>query len=248
MTKEIFELLHNEAKTNKEIIGFFLGGGRGKGFVSKTSDYDIYIIVKKGTLHKFRKKFSKFESDLIDIMILEYDYFKNEYANIGTEYFWNAYNFAHLKILVDKNKKIQKIINQKAIITRRARTSFISGNLDGYINYVYRSLKCFRDKNKLAAHLEAVKSLTFFFDAIFCLHNGRIAPYYKYLQWELKNWPLKKLPIKSKDLLNNINKILKNGDKKTQQKLLKMAEKVFRKEKYGKIFDSWGNKLEWMKR
>ena len=41
MTKthhEIFEDLLNEAKTDENIIGFFLGGSRGKGYENDLSD------------------------------------------------------------------------------------------------------------------------------------------------------------------------------------------------------------------
>ncbi len=119
--------------------------------------------------------------------------------------------------------------------------------LDGYINYLYRSLKCHRGNDLMAARLEAAFSIPYFLDVIFALHDRRLRPYYKYLEWELTTFPLKKFPMKPKQILNVISKILDDADIKMQQKLLKISEEVFGREGYGKAFDSWGEDLYWMK-
>ncbi|MBU0979845.1 MAG: hypothetical protein KJ709_03490, partial [Nanoarchaeota archaeon] len=111
----------------------------------------------------------------------------------------------------------------------------------------YRSLKCFRDGNTVGARLEAAYSVQFFFDVLFGIHNGRLRPYYKYLEWEMKRWPLKKIPMRPKTMIRNVMKILETADIRTQQRMLRMLEKVMRKEGYGKVFDNWGDSLVWMK-
>jgi hypothetical protein len=72
---------------------------------------------------------------------------------------------------------------------------FIAGVLDAYINYTYRSLKCLREGHFLGARLEATIEIGFFFDLIFALHNGRLKPFYKYLEWEMATYPLVKIPM-----------------------------------------------------
>jgi len=44
--KEIFKEFVKEAKSDSNIIGFFLAGSRGKKRETKFSDYDIEVIVK----------------------------------------------------------------------------------------------------------------------------------------------------------------------------------------------------------
>ncbi len=219
----------------------FFGGSRGKRiFVHSGSDYDVFIIVK----HKFLKKYKKLykSNDDFDFMIKSYTDFKKE---VPEE--WARYAYEHVKVLIDKNKKIQKLVNEKARFPKKVIKEHISGNLDGYINYVFRSLQCHRVRNKLAARLQANRTIDFFFRAIFSLHNGRTVPYYKYLYWELKKYPLTEFPMNPKQIIKLITKIINKADIKSQQKLLKTTEKVFRKHGYGNVFDSWGHKLDWMK-
>lgn len=116
-------------------------------------------------------------------------------------------------------------------------TKYTAGHLDGYINGFYRSLKCFRDQNFVGARLEASRSVHFFLNTIFGV-EGRTTPYYKYLEWELEKYPLK-FPIKPKDLIKMLLRILEDADIQTQQKLFNVVEKVFRNAGYSNIFDAW---------
>ncbi|MBT3940515.1 hypothetical protein HOD83_01840 [Candidatus Woesearchaeota archaeon] len=232
--KQVFE----DAKQDKNIIGFFLGGSRGKGRETKHSDYDTYMIVKDAVFKQYQKQYS-INSDDIDIMVYSYTTFK-EHAELGTECEWNRYNFTHLKALVDKNGKIQQLIDKKGIIPKKILKKYLSGHLDGYINNVYRSFKCFRDKDTIGARLQAAESIPLLLNVIFALDGGRIRPYYKYLVWELEKQPIKKLSIKSQDLIKIILRILRDADQNTQRELFKAVEKALRKEGYGYVYDSWG--------
>jgi hypothetical protein len=152
-----------------------------------------------------------------------------------------------LKALIDKNGKIQKLIDEKGKVPEKNFSMFIVNSLDAYINYLYRSLKCIRDGDIEAARLEAAFSIPSFLNVIFAIHNGRLRPYYKYLKWELKSFPLTKFPITAEEIVDNLMKILDNADCKTQQKFLKTTEAALRKEGFGAVFDSWGEDFPWMK-
>jgi len=52
-------------------LGLFLGGGRGKGFFTKYSDYDVYLIVKNGMKSKYEKKYPWNEEFDFSIMTLK---------------------------------------------------------------------------------------------------------------------------------------------------------------------------------
>jgi hypothetical protein len=126
-------------------------------------------------------------------------------------------------------------------------SKFIAGSLDGYINFLYRSLKCIRGGDIEAARLEAAVSIPLFLDVIFAIHNGRLRPYYKYHKWELESFPLAKFPMTAEEIVNNLMKILDNADYKAQQKFLKTTEATLREEGFGKVFKSWGDDFLWMK-
>ncbi len=169
-----------------------------------------------------------------------------KHAAIGSEYEWNRYNFTHLKVLIDKNDRIQTLVDEKGRMPPEEIRDHVSRNLDGYINNIYRSLKCFRDENIVGARLEASRSIHFLLEVIFSI-EGRIAPYYKFLEWELEKHPLQKFGMEPKEIVGCLLKILEDADVKTQQKLLEATERVCRIGGYGHILDDWGPDLEWVK-
>ncbi|NIQ04772.1 MAG: hypothetical protein GWO20_03275 [Candidatus Korarchaeota archaeon] len=245
--KELSEKLYKEAKEDPNIMGFFFSGSRGKGRANKHSDYDLRMVVKDDVAETYKDTYYPLDDHpQIDLHVFSYSAFK-EFAQLGTPKEGFKYSFAHVEALVDKNGKIQELIEEKARIPREKCDAYIAERLDAYLNQVYRSLKCLRDNQPFAARLEAAASIPYFLDVIFAVHDGRVRPYYKYLRWELENYPLAKVPMEATELLASVRNVLDTADVKTQQKLLKLTENLCRKEGYGETLDSWGKDLHWMK-
>ncbi len=241
-----YENIYEDAKKDPNIVGFFLGGSRGKDFQTRFSDYDTYIIVKDSVVKEFKERYPFRKYEGIDLIVFSFSDFK-KYAPWGSPDAWDRYSFSHVKTLIDKTGKVQELIDEMAKVPRKYLSKFIGGALDGYINFLYRSLKCIRDGNIEAARLEAALSIPALLDVIFSIHNGRLRPYYKYLKWELEKFPLTKIPLTPKEIVNNLMKILENADYTTQQKFLNITEDALRKEGFGKVFESWGDDFHWMK-
>ncbi len=235
--KETFKEFVEEAKNDPNIIGFFLSGSRGKNRETKFSDYDIEVIVKDKVAKSYKNKYEKLTKPPFGFSVFSISEFR-KHAEIGSAFEWNRASYTHVKTNVDKNGEIQKLIDEKGKIPKDKIKKYVAGYLDGYINGVYRSLKCFRDGNPVGARLEASRSIHFFLDTIFGL-EGRMAPYYKYLDWELEKYQLKKFPMKPKELIKTLLRILEDADIETQQKLFNVVEETFRKEGYIHVFDSW---------
>ncbi len=240
-----YEKIYEEAKKDPNIIGFFLGGSRGKSVLTKYSDYDTYIIVKDSVVKEYKEKYNFRKSKGIDLIVFSLSGFK-KYAEWGSPEAWDRYSFAHVKALFDKKGKIQELLDDKAKVPEKFLSKFIAGALDGYVNFLYRSLKCIRDGDFEAARLEAAFSIPVFLDVIFAIHNSRLRPYYKYLKWELESFPLTKFPMTGEEIVINLMDILDNADYKAQQKFLNTTEIVLRKEGFGKVFESWGVDFPWM--
>jgi len=130
------------------------------------------------------------------------------------------------------------------LIPESERHDFIASSLDDYINYVFRSVKCFRNQNIFGARLEASASIPSLLDVLFALHN-RLRPFYGYLEKELKAYSLEKLPWPADEFLKKILLILSTADIKIQQEILKAMEKLSRREGFGKVFDDWKGKNKW---
>lgn len=233
----VFDQLVKEAKEDPNIIGFFLSGSRGKNRHTMQSDYDIEVVTKDSVQKIYKEKYKQKNIEGFEFCVFSISEFRR-HAEIGTDYDWDRASYTHLKPVVDKTGEIQKLISEKGKIPKDRIKKSVSRSLDAYINYVYRSLKCFRDGNIVGARLEAARTVNCLLDTVFAL-DCRVTPYYKYLEWELDEWPLKKFKISSKDLIKDILLILESGDAKSQQKLFVLVEKVLRKEGYEPVFDAW---------
>jgi len=243
---EQFQSIVKQVDSDPNVIGLFLSGSRGKELHNEYSDYDFRIILNDNTPQEVKTKFEKYdELDGLDCGIYTLSELK-EYAELGTECEWDRYSFAHVKVTIDKTDgELQRIIDEKGKIPKNHLQKYISGYLDGYINAVYRSMKCLRDNYTFGFRLEAASSISSFLICAFAVHDRRLSPYPKYIQFELEKYPLTKFPWTSKVLIDKIQKILETGDYKIQQELLIEMEKIMRKEGFGDVFDSWEGQDKW---
>lgn len=233
-----------EVEGDSNIEAFVLCGSRGKGLENESSDYDCALFVKDEVIEKYRKKYSN-ESPELELWCTTLREFK-DHAEIGTEFEWDRYNWAHLTPVVDKtNGALQKLIDAKALIPSDRIKSFVEGVLDEYVNCTYRSIKCLRDGDQLGLHLEAAGSIRPMLDCLFVLDDGRVRPYPKYLEWELERRPLTQVPWGTKEFVRMVEKILRTGDRQAQQTILSDIRSQSYTLGYGSVFDGWDGKDLW---
>lgn len=237
-----FEEILAQAKSDENIIGFVLGGSRGKGFETAQSDYDPHLIVQDDVANEYKQMFDR---DLpgIDLVVSSLSEFK-DMAAWDTDGQWDRYDFAHVTALVDKTGEIQKLIDEKGIVPVDQRDHYVRGQLDAYLNEFFRSVKALDKGNELGIRLHAARSIFNFLNALFALH-GRMTPFYGYFEQEIERYPLEKFPWTTEQLRHVFLKILATGDLAAQQELAKTAEETFRREGFGKVFDDWEGKDRW---
>ena len=235
---EIYQNLLKEAKSDHGVIGFILLAGRGRGFVTEHSDYDIAIIVLDEKKTECLEKYEKFnKTEVIDVGVYSFTDFKN-HAAWDTGEAWDRYNFAHLTAEIDPTGEIQKIIDEKGMIPPGRIKEFVSKKLDGYMNLYYRMLKNARDGNSTAAYLDGAESMFYLLDILFGI-EGRIGPYNKFLEWELKEYPLKLLPLPPEQFIEKLKKIMTTDNVDSQKEIFGKILKLFRQGGYGKVIDGW---------
>jgi len=240
MTKdEIYQKILQEAKNDPEVIGFILSAGRGKGFVTENSDYDILIIVPDDKRDEYKEKYEKkyYSTEEIDIGVFSLSEFKT-YAAWGSENAYHRYNFTYLKAQIDRNGEIQKLIDGKGIIPVDRVREFVSGEFGKYINSYYRAIKNHRDGNMLASRLDGTESMFALIAILFGL-EGRLRPYNKYLEWDLENHPLKLLPWSPQIFLENIKGVFATGDIEIQKDAFKSVCELCKIQGYNKVIDDW---------
>jgi hypothetical protein len=239
---QIYQEIVSSAEADPNVLGFVLGGSRGKGFATEHSDYDCAMVVRDEAFELYLARMRGLPPSL-DVGVYTLQQFA-EHAAWGGASAWDRYNWAHLRAQVDKTGgEIQTLIDEKGKIPADVVCEFIGSELDRYINQVYRSIKCLRDGNEIGYRFEAADSVRPLLDVIFAVHDRRLRPYYKYLEWELTEFPLHKFPWAAGELLEMLRAILATGSYQAQQQIFREVERVLRGEGCGEVFDGWGGEL-----
>jgi hypothetical protein len=236
-----YEQLVREATERPEILGLILVGSRGKGFDNERSDHDVVMVVKDEAASALARKY--IDLDNVDLAIHSLAGFK-AYAAWGSAEEWDRYTYAHARILVDKTGELEAVVREKGSLPKDRLDTFVDGWLDGYINGVYRSVKCIRNGDRLGAHLEAANSVLDLLTVVFAL-NGRPRPFLGYLAQELETYPLEHLPWSVPAFIAMVSRVLTDADLHTQQELLIGVEKMARSMEHGHVFDGWKGKDRW---
>lgn len=231
-----YEDLLRSARRDPNILGIVLSGSRGAGWGRPHSDYDLHIIVPDAAETRYRAKFLKTPPG-IDLRVIPISAFRR-FATFDSPSAGYGPAFAHIQVPVDRTGRIGKIAREKARIPPRHVRLYTSENLDGYINRVLRSLKNFQDGIPMGGHLEATQSIPYLLETLFAA-EGRRAPYAKFLEWDLRTFPLHHPPLPLAPLLRRIARILVDGDPETQRELFRAVERSLRPRGYGRIFDGW---------
>lgn len=146
--------------------------------------------------------------------------------------------YAHIKVPIDKSGRVARLARRKARIPRAKVRAYTAAQLDAYINDVLRSVKNFRNGQPFAGHLEATRSVPHLLETLFG-SEGRWAPYARYLEWELRKFPLRSSPLPTSRFLTMIRGILRDGDVPSQRAVFVAVERSFRGRGYGRVFDDW---------
>lgn len=234
--EEVFWAIREASASNEDILGFVVTGSRGKGFENQWSDYDFAIFVKDQALEKYQRRYRQLPPGG-RLYIFTLDSFKARASWRGPRH-WERYTWARLTVENDRTGgAIQKLLDEKSHVPVEQVEAHIRGSLSWYFNQVYHSLKNLRAGNLIGHRLEAAESIHPFLDVIFCLHDRRLVPYYKYLAWELENYPLTRLNLSAEELLGCLLETAESGAWRTQQRLLREAKRVCTLAGYGEYFE-----------
>lgn len=220
--KKKYEAFFKKAESDERIIGIMLSGGRGKGVFSPNSDYDVILISTDEGFEGVKKEYIK--TEYIDSLPHSISDFK-EYAKTGTRTQYDKYTFTHNSVLVDKTGELEKLIEEKGSLSSDDAKKVAREALGGYLNSLHRYFKSIRNEKLFAAHLHAIDTIPRIITFLFAIEN-RVRPFNDFLEFELENYPLKKLPITSSDFITKIQSIAKNTDISTQKELLEIMRKL----------------------
>jgi|AntRauTorcE11897_2_1112592.scaffolds.fasta_scaffold32191_1 hypothetical protein len=247
-TTEDLQRYIEDAEQNENVLGFFMGGSRGKGFEDAYSDWDLRYVVKIGTKAQFSKQpeennFEDSEYADMSTQVFDYDEFR-QHAEWKTAKAWDRYSFSHVTTYTDKTGDIQTLIEEKCKVPADEQLPLIKKHMDAYVHDLFRSMKALRRGDALGAQIHATFSVYNLSIALFAVEL-RTAPYHSYLARELTAHPLQNFPVTSKELLGLLEKVVFAGNAENQQQLAKVVEKYMRGNGHYD-YVRWASKYEWL--
>ena len=233
------------AERDQGVLALFVFGSRSRdGFADESSDYDVGVVVREEALEAFDERWPYEHGAPVEIASTTLAGLR-EHAEPGTTSEWARYQYAHVELLVDKSGEVSAVLAEKARLPEEHRRTIAAHALDAYVNSTYRSLRNHDRGLHLAARLDAAESVPHLLTAIFAF-EGRVRPFNKYLEWELREHPLREPAWGAELFLPRLERI-SAGDAGEQRAMFRDLERVAREHGFGKVIDGWEPDVGWLR-
>jgi len=235
------------AQENPDVLGVFVFGSRGRpdGLADERSDYDVAVVVRDdAALAAFDKQWPYEHGASLEISSSTLSDFRT-YANYGTPGEWARYQYARVDVVVDKTGEIASILEDKRGVPDDVRDRLVREGLVGFINRTYRSLRYGEVGVRTGSRLDAAESLPPLLNALFAL-DGRVRPFNKYLESELRERPLSDPAFGADILLARLRGVL-SGDSEQLRALFRDVERLARERGFGDAIDEWESDSAWLR-
>jgi hypothetical protein len=231
--------LQTHAMHDDRIAGLVLSGSAARGMATAMSDVDVYVVLREPVAGWSTTR--SYEIDTIYTTLGELATLPSDPGSWGFRW-----SFAWARVLLDKGG-VAQAVHAQATLTDSEVSACLDHYLDGYINFVYRSLKSARDGQAWEQRMDAVESVPWLLWCVFAFAN-RIRPYNKYLQWELREHPFPNAPWNQVPLTDLLDRILDDGDPAAQRELYQLVEAEAIRRGKRPIIDAWGDDIELLRR
>ena len=233
MTGLSFDELLQVARSREEIVGLYVFGSRGRDFmVDERSDWDVCVVlVNREAREAFDHEFPYAHGAQVEIVTATLEGLRG----LASEH--SRYASAHADIVLDKTDgELARVVAEQESLPAGSQDAIVREALDGYVNQTYRSLR-------YGTRLDAAEAIPHALRTIFAL-AGRVRPYNKYLDWELRHHPLDDWA--PDELLPLLDRVLA-GEPEAQHELFRRIEDPARREGFGDVIDSWEPDVEWLR-
>lgn len=212
----MLDALLEDARQDENVIGVVVHGSRGRGLhVHEGSDWDVIVVVREPA-----GRYDSKHGDALETF---------EVKSLGGLPQWMLPALTWRTPALDKTGAVTAQLAEVTTIDPATAAE----PLDGYVNSYYRSAKNARAGLQLAALLDAQESIPWYLQFVFAVH-GRVRPYNKWLEWELREHPL---PVEVD--LPRLERIARTGDLDEQRSLFRETEALAREHGHGATIDGW---------
>jgi predicted nucleotidyltransferase len=227
------------AEQSDEVLGLYLFGSRGRGlFVDDRSDWDVWVVLRDDAARaRFDERFPYLHGARVEVASSTLAGLR-EHGTIGSPSEWSRYHHAHVDVRIDKTGgELLRILEAKESIPAEHRDEVVRESLGAYANSTYRALR-------YGTRLDAVESVAPALRTIFAL-EGRVRPFNKYLEWELREHPL--AGWDADELLSLVTGVLE-GDAAAQHELFRrIGAAAARTAGFEDAIDEWEPDLAWLR-
>jgi nucleotidyltransferase-like protein len=228
-----FDELLEVARGREDVVGLYVFGSRGRNFmVDERSDWDVCVVLcDEEARERFEREFPFAHGSRVETVTATLDELREETSEHA------RYAAAHADVVLDKTGgELTRAVAELESLPGGTRDAVVREALGGCINQTYRSLR-------YGTRLDAAEAIPYALRTIFAL-EGRVRPYNKYLEWELRHHPL--AAWTAEDLLPLLDGLLA-GEADAQRELFRRVESLARREGFGDVVDGWEPDLEWLR-
>ena len=222
----MLEPLLERARGDENVVGVAVFGSRAYGLhLHDRSDWDVLLAVRE-----LDESWSHERGGPVELAQLTLQ-------RVADPPDWFRPALLHADLRLDPTGELAEALRRATVVDPASAAE----PLDGYVNMLYRSLKNARAGLALASLLDAQESIPWLLQFVFAVH-GRVRPYNKWLEWELREHPL----AVEVDL-GRLERVGRTGDVGEQQALFRWAEALARERGHGATIDGWEPDVAWLR-
>jgi hypothetical protein len=226
------------------VLGVFLIGSQAReGFADESSDYDVGVVVRDDALAAFDLEWPYRRGEAVEVMSSTLDGLR-AHAELGTSSEWARYQYVHARVLLDKTGEVGAVLAEKGRLPEDRARSVAADAIDAFINSTWRSLRNRGRGLERAASLDASESIPYLLTAVFAL-EGRVRPWNKYLEWELREHPLAEPEWAADSFLGRLDRLPTAATE--QHAAFGDLERVARRRGFGDVIDGWEPDVAWLR-
>ena len=240
--RRLRELL-DYAEASDDVLGVFVFGSRGRvdGLADDASDYDVAVVLRDDAdVEAFDSRWPYVHGATVEVARSTLSELRAA-GEPGTPSAWSRPMYAAVDVRLDKTAELATVLDEKRTLPNEGREALARESLDAYVNANYRSLRYRLVGAQAGARLDAAESvpplLTFLF-----ADEGRVRPFNKYLEQELRERPVAGGAITIDDVT-----ALLDGDPARQQAVFREVERVARVRGLGDVLDAWEPDLAFLR-
>jgi hypothetical protein len=222
---------------------FLIGSQTRAGFADESSDYDVGVVVRDDALAAFDAEWPYRRGDPLEVMSSTLDGLR-AHAELGTPSEWARYQYVHAKVLLDKTGEVGAVLAEKGRLPEDRVRGVVADAIDAFVNSTYRSLRNRGRGLERAARLDASESIPYLLTAVFAL-EGRVRPWNKYLEWELREHPLNDPAWAADSFLERLDRLPAAAAE--QHAMFVDLERVARDRGLGEVIDGWEPDVAWLR-